>query len=228
MTLRALLMILPLAVPAAQAARPLVTDDARLTDAGACQLETWVRKPDGRGEAWALPACNPGGNLEWTVGGGRLLGGQTTDLVLQAKTLFRRLEPDGWAWGLAAGNVRHPELDAGHNAIGDVYAYLPATVSLAGDRVLIHTNLGWLRSGEGRRHRATWGLGSEAAISGRAALVMETYGQQRQGRPWLQLGVRYWWVPERVQIDTTWGQRAGGGAPWVSVGLRWIGPRWLD
>ena len=49
----------------AQAARPFVTDDARLTTAGSCQLESWIRIcPESR-ESWAQPACNPGGKASY-------------------------------------------------------------------------------------------------------------------------------------------------------------------
>ena len=57
--MRVLASIAALALPPmdALAARPFVTDDARLTTAQSCQLETWVRTyPDSR-EAWALPAA---------------------------------------------------------------------------------------------------------------------------------------------------------------------------
>ena len=47
-----------LAMPfAAQAARPLVTDDARIVDPKACQLETWTRFNRGSTEHWVQPAC---------------------------------------------------------------------------------------------------------------------------------------------------------------------------
>ena len=54
----------------AVAARPFVTDDARLTNAGSCQLESWARLYRDSHETWALPACNPTGNFEVTAGGG--------------------------------------------------------------------------------------------------------------------------------------------------------------
>ena len=72
----------------AQAARPFVTDDARLTAAGSCQLESWTRlnrasKPSARSEEfWAFPACNPSGNFEVTLGaalGRPLEGPQSKD-----------------------------------------------------------------------------------------------------------------------------------------------------
>ena len=89
-------LLLGLAVNSVWAARPFVTDDARLTTAGSCQLESWVRAYRSSQEIWALPACNPTGNLEITVGGGSAkldnAAGWTGDYVFQAKTLFKTLE----------------------------------------------------------------------------------------------------------------------------------------
>ncbi|MBL8427420.1 MAG: hypothetical protein JNM16_08135, partial [Dechloromonas sp.] len=115
------------------AARPFVTDDARLTTAGSCQLESWMRiYPDSK-ELWALPACNPTGNLEFTVGGGRARHDDapaTSDYVFQAKTLFRPLETNDWGIGFAVGTIRHPEINPGPNMLGNTYAYIPLSVSL--------------------------------------------------------------------------------------------------
>ena len=73
MQIRSFFLAMLIAVPAGSAwsARPFVTDDARLTTAGSCQLETWTRMYRDSTEFWALPACNPGGNLELTAGGGQ-------------------------------------------------------------------------------------------------------------------------------------------------------------
>jgi hypothetical protein len=48
----------------AEAARPMLTDDARIVDPKSCQLESWVRDSKHVTEYWALPACNVGENLE--------------------------------------------------------------------------------------------------------------------------------------------------------------------
>ena len=92
----------------------MITDDARITDAKACQLESWVKKNRDSTEYWALPACNFTGNLELTIGGARThddTGTQITDLVFQGKTLFKTLETNGWGIGLDAGTVCHPQDD---------------------------------------------------------------------------------------------------------------------
>ncbi len=203
----------------AHAARPMVTDDARIVDAKACQLESWARKNPHSTEAWALPACNFTGNLELTLGGASTREGdktRTTDVVVQGKTLFKPMDTDGWGIGLAAGTVRHPLAEA-----RDWYAYLPASFSFRDDAVIIHANLGGMREGLARRDRLTWGLGAEARLAERTWLIAETFGQN-QGKPFHQLGLRHWLVPDRIQLDATYGDRNGGGSGerWFSIGLR--------
>jgi hypothetical protein len=44
-------------VPRAHAARPMITDDARVVDEKACQLESWVRRNRDTTE-YSLPACS--------------------------------------------------------------------------------------------------------------------------------------------------------------------------
>lgn len=208
-------------VPQVQAARPMITDDARIVDAKACQLESWVKKNPDSTEIWALPACNFTGNLELTLGGALTReDGQTrtTDAQAQGKTLFKTMEPNGWGIGLAAGTVRHPPANS-----RDWYAYVPTSFSFRNDAVVVHTNLGWLREGETRRNHLTWGLGTEAQLAERTWLIAETFGQN-QGKPFHQLGLRYWLVPNSIQLDATYGNRnrngGGSGERWFSIGLR--------
>jgi hypothetical protein len=145
----------------ARAARPLTTDDASLQDAKACQVELWtVRAHDGR-EDWALPACNVTGNLELALGAARSVadGERHTLGVVQAKTLFKSVEPNGWGAGLVLGD----RFRAGQPN-GDLYAFLPASLSLREDQFFVHANLGWLRRDEGRRHRTTWAVATEGRL----------------------------------------------------------------
>lgn len=220
-----------LAAGPTQAARPMITDDARIVDPKSCQLESWTKFNRDSTEYWAQPACNFTGNLELAIGAARGksdFGVRTTDVLIQGKTLFKTLEPDGWAWGLTVGNVRHPDIHTGNNLIGDVYVNVPATFAFKDDRLFLHTNLGWLREKQVDRNRMTWGLGTEAQLSPSTWLIAETFGQN-QGRPFYQMGLRYWLVPNHVQLDTTYGNRAGSGTQerWFSIGLRLLSPAFL-
>lgn len=225
------LVLALLAAGPAHGARPMVTDDARIVDAKACQLESWAKSNRNSTEYWLQPACNFSGNLELALGAARGrddLGAETTNVLIQGKTLFKALQPDGWSWGLALGNVRHPPIQSGSNLVGDLYAYVPATFSFRDDRAFLHANLGWLRDREFHKNRLTWGLGTEARLAESTWLIAEAFGQN-QGRPFYQMGLRYWLVPDRVQVDATYGNRAGSGTEerWFSIGLRLLSPAFL-
>lgn len=201
---------------AAQAGRPMVTEDATLVDPKTCQFDSWVQKNRHSTEMWAMPACNFTGNVELAAGGALTReAGHThaSDLALQGKTLFKPMEPNGWGVGLAAGMVRYPKANA-----RDWYALIPVSFSLRDDDLLVHTNLGWLRDGRERQDRMTWGLGAELQLTQRVGLTAETYGQDR-GKPFYQFGVRHWLAPERVQLNASYGNRNGGGDRWFSLGL---------
>lgn len=207
----------------------MITDDARIVDAKSCQVESWARTNRGSREYWSLPGCNFTGNLEVTLGGAvtkDASGSQTSDVLMQAKTLFKTLEPNGWSIGLAAGNVRHPHEHGGF--VGDVYAYVPASFSYYDDRLVLHANLGVQRLKTESRTRPTFGLGSETQISSNTWLIAEAF-KQVEGRPFFQAGVRHWLVPNRVQIDATYGNRLGSNSQerWFSIGLRLLSPAFL-
>jgi hypothetical protein len=205
----------------------MITDDARLVDAKSCQVESWVRSNrDNSTEFWALPSCNFTGNLELTLGGARTREAgrtQTTDVQAQAKTLLRRLETNGWGFGLAAGTIGHPD-----GRSRDFYGYVPASFSYRDDRIVLHTNVGALRVGEERRTHLTWGLATEAQLASNTWLIAEMF-RQGDGAPFHQLGLRHWIVPNRLQVDATYGNRNGssGEERWVSIGLRVLTPAFL-
>lgn len=211
-------------------ARPFVTDDARLATEGSCQLESWVRAYPDSQDIWALPACNPTGNLEVTLGGGQQRlgdGGHTEDYILQLKTLVKPLTPNGWGWGLSFGAVRHPEIAPGPNQLGNTYVNLPLSMSWHDDRLLVHVNLGWLRDYATNRRNMTWGLGGEVQLgSPRLRLIAETFGDDNS-RPYWQTGLRYFLIPDLLQLDATAGQQVGGNdaSRWLSFGLRWTPER---
>ncbi len=221
-----LLPILCVVSDTAWAARPFVTDDARLTTAGSCQLESWARVYPNSEELWALPACNPTGNLEITLGGGaaKLEGDArwTDDYVLQAKTLFKTLEPNGWGIGLAIGTIHHPEINAGPNLLGNRYAYVPLSISFADNLLVTHMNGGWLHDKASGNDRATWGAGVELNLDQRWTLIAESFGNSVD-KPYWQAGTRYSLIPGLLQIDATVGRQYGYSDQqrWLSFGVRY-------
>ncbi|SNR77144.1 hypothetical protein SAMN05192560_1007 [Methylobacillus rhizosphaerae] len=215
----------------AMAARPMITDDARVVDPNSCQLESWVKRNRHSTEYWALPGCSPAENMELTLGGAITRedhAAHNTDLMMQAKLLLKSLETDSYGYGVVVGYAQHPRLDNNSSMVGNTYAYLPASASFFSDRLILHTNLGALHDKEKNRTNLTWGIGSEMPVSNTVDLIAEVYGDHRS-RPFYQAGLRYWLVHDRIQIDTTYGNRMNhrGEEQWLSFGLRLLSsPLW--
>lgn len=207
----------------------MITDDARVVDPKACQVEAWAKRISGGTEYWALPACNFTGNAEVTLGGAHgptPTGVHTSDVILQVKSLFRPLERDGWGSGIVAGYQSKPAINENANLLGNFYTYLVNSFVAGSERLVVHTNLGFTHDRESQANRLLWGVGLEGQLQPRLYLIAESYGQN-VGNPFYQGGVRLWIVPDRVQVDATYGNRYGGGERWISMGLRLLSPAFL-
>jgi len=215
--MRSLLAAVLLAAPTAEAARPFVTDDARVVDRGGCQIESVVKRQRRFDEAefWFLPACNPWG-AELTVGH---IGvdstpfGDASTTVLQGKMLLKPLETNGsgfaFSLGVLAGSANKPYV----NGIG--------SFSFFDDRAVVHANLGAWRDGTAKRTRSTWGAGAEVLLMAPWLYgIVESYGTRGE-KPTLHSGLRIWIVPNRLQVDTTAGlQQSTPQRRFATVGLR--------
>lgn len=217
---------------AAHAARPMVTDDARIVDPQACQVETWVRaNQDARGAYWAVPACNPTGNLELTYGAGlvRTSGETRVDAsFVQGKTILKPLERHGWGLGLTLGRSLERASGPGERNAASHYLNLPASLSLRDDDILLHANAGLRRDMAQGRNFGNWGLSSEIRLRERLQLIVETYGEAHS--PTLaQGGLRLWLIPDRLQVDATVGGDLRGTreSRWATIGLRVLTPAFL-
>ena len=197
---------------AAQAARPFVTDDARIVDK--CQIETYYKEQQNYSgnEFWFLPACNTAYaglpfNFEITAGGNRIEGKNNT--ILQAKFLLKTLETNGTGYALSLGTFG-----------GDPYFNTVLSRSILDDRVVFHANLGGFRDTGG-----TWGYGAEVLLwAPRVYGIFESYGQHRE-TPTYHYGARFWVVPDRFQVDMTHGEQTGAGnRRFYTVGLRFLFP----
>jgi hypothetical protein len=197
---------LSLAVPTlCEAARPFNTDDARTVDPDGCQIETFYKEQRAYSgsEFWFLPACNRLG-VEWTVGGNRIEGER--NLVLQAKKLLKPLETGGFGLAMSGGSFG-----------GDAFLNGIASFSLLDDWSVIHTNLGYFEN------RPTWGIGLEQLVlPPRVYAILEMYGERGE-KPTLHGGVRFWVLPNRWQIDSTYGtQQSDPVRRFFTVGLRFL------
>lgn len=209
----------------------MITDDARLVDAKACQIESWWRSNrQGAPEFWAFPGCSPVERLELSAAGAhQSADGQASwgDTLAQAKVLLRPLRANDWGLALTLGRAVE-RAGAGRADASSHYLNLPLSYSLRDDALVLHLNLGHrheLQSGTGRH---TWGLGSELQLRPGLQLITETYGEGG-GRAFLHGGLRYWLVPQRVQIDTTYGTQTqwGSSQRWFTIGVRLLSPPFL-
>ena len=221
--------LLALASATALAARPMIIDDARIVDTKACQVESWRRfNSISNPETWAVPACAPIENLEISWGGAKSHAHEgpnhLTGTLLQGKAIVRELTPNGFGWGVALGQTQNRL----PNNSTTFYLNLPATWSISADTALLHANLGLARDRRDRRGYATWGVGVEVQSWPSVQLIGEIYGEG-SSRPSGQGGLRLWLVPNRVQIDATYGRRfqSAPSQRFFTLGVRLISPAFL-
>jgi hypothetical protein len=225
--LLALAAVWPLSV---QAARPMNTDDANVVDPKGCQLETWVRRTRSSTEQWAVPGCNFWGDVEWSLGGQQRSDDTpwTSGLLLgQAKKRWLRLSDGDWGVSTTLGFINTQPTSDFNATQRDVYFNAPITRALGQDR-FVHLNLGWVQHNRDGSSRPTWGLGGEWPLSPRLIAISEVYAESTTPSQY-QVGLRFWVKPQRVQIDTTYGNVMGSASDqqWISIGLRLLTPAFL-
>ncbi len=165
------------------AAASLLVDDASITHAGQCQLESWARHTRDGLEWTAVPACTVA-DTEWSLGLTRLPGQSAAQWAVGAKRVL--VAPVQRRWGLAAsaslgGTAHRPRSD-------DWNLTVPLTVALdAQDRVQLHLNLGWAHHAhvQGR----TNGVGIDVALHRDWSLLAESARDADRQRS-SQLGLR--------------------------------------
>lgn len=242
----ALLATMALAHAPAWAARPFNTDDARIVDPGGFQVEAFARdqRRESETEYWVLPAHNFGGALdrmEWTLGGNVVHSDALSDsslVVAQVKTLVKPLPEEGvgFAVTLGAGRLKPgvaqdvptpigpadvPDGTSSSRSRLNPFFNLVASLSLAGGQFVFHGNAGMARETREDFTQRVWGLGVEMFSLWRAYPIAEIYGLSGE-KPGTQLGLRWWAIPNRWQIDGTLGWQPADPQRrrWISVGVR--------
>ena len=206
------------------AARPMLTDDARIVDPKACQLESWIRDSKHITEYWALPACNVSENLEVTIGGS--LEGESghssfANELYQMKSIIQPIAINQTGYSIVLGNGRDPKRTM-NKVIQDWYLNVPISYPY-NDRLVIHTNLGVTHLTDEKTEKMNWGLSSEYNYNGRVDLISEIFNQSSNST-YFQFGLRYWLIKNRAQIDTTYMNSFNhiGEDQSFSIGLRLI------
>lgn len=151
-------------------------DDAALTDPGRCQIEAWYARSDrDNDEMTILPACNPSGNLEVTLGISRVQEAQQRDSIteLALKTQLLPLARDRIEVAVSVAGFRSH--DASKFIGGE--ALVPVTVQLS-ERLMSHINVGWGWQ-RGDDDAALLGLAFDYALHEQVSVIAEGYGTHR-------------------------------------------------
>lgn len=232
------LLLLPggLALPAQTSAQQFVTDDAAIVDYRACQVEAWV----GEAASWVLPACQPVSKLEVSAGLGlvREAGGSNPEYVLQGKLLLREGGPGRVGVGLVAGAGFGPLSQVAGDGVAGAFAYVPVSVSIGEDRLILHVNGGWHYERDEHEHngvihadahhQATWAARADLLLPmlrERVTAIGEVFAEGRT-RPEFQVGLRTVLLPGRLGFDVSWGGHTVSGfrgAGWA-LGFAWTPP----
>ena len=227
----AIAVALAVAATAANAGRPLVTEDAQMQPHGACQLETWLQRAGARGEGWAHPGCNPLGAFELSVaaavaredGANRLAYEQ-----LQVKIIPREVGEHPWGAGIVIGTTRDRRIVEARRGRGNPYLVVPVSFAGEDEAWRVHVNTGVQRLRETRETLASWALAMDLRVAPSLYVHPEIYRSER-GRPFCQLGVSYEAAKDRVRLDASYGDRAAfpGRERWFSVGVTFHWPEAL-
>lgn len=208
-------------VPAAWAGRPLVTEDAGVLDAGACEIESYIarfKRPD-LNLLWGQLGCGTGFQTQINAGAGRekTYPGHATVAAVSGKTALRTLtdERAGIAIAYAAYGGQHVD-HLRHEA-----TEIKAVLSVPHDQWLVHANVGWVGTPSSHGDKTTWALALERrGAVGAVDLMGEIFGDDR-GAPWAQLAARWALIPERLFVDGSLGaQFNGANTRQATIGLK--------
>lgn len=189
--------------PLVFAARPLITDDASITDN--CQVESWWQREQGDNSLWVQPACKIA-NIEWALGFAQTSSDEANIFAAAAKKEFLNLDED--SFGLTF-QLAH-EFAEGQANQAETHLNFALSKYLVSEDVLLHVNLGrFIRA----KQTDDWFLAAATEwqfLENHFAFV-EAY-RESAGRPFYQLG--YFWeiVPDQWQWDINYGNQLSSSA----------------
>ncbi len=199
----------------------MVVDDAGVVDYRAFQLETWI----GTEESWILPAYSPLRGLE--LAAGAVITEDETFAVTEAKYMFRTPANNRAGFGLVAGTLIAP--------FGEFYTYVPVTLPLFEERVVLHGNAGYtleryeIDHGDHTHshddHFFTWGARTDVALAGPVTLLGGLFGVNDE-TPDFQVGLRLEILPGLLEMDFTYGNNFSRDSSGLgfTAGIAWTPP----
>jgi hypothetical protein len=215
--------------PSAGAAEPFVTDDARILERGACQLETGTRRQPAAREFWLLPTCNLWLNIEAQFGRTTAVAddqARSVSNVVQLKGLWRELERDGYGigWSVSSEARRHPA--TGQKRVSEHEVTLLASRAVLSDKFTVHANFGGRWNRDDQRGALTAGALGELELNSRVALLAEVYGSSHVRRGF-QAGMRVSVIPDHLDLTLTRGgdDRNERGSRYWALGIQIVSPK---
>lgn len=213
------------AVPACLAGRPLVTEDAGVLDAQACEVQAYALRQTERDASPAQGAhvdlaCGVGSGTQLGLGYQRIRqdGESNRTLEFNGKTAIRAMseQETGLAVAYGYGQASNPGSPLAHDQL-----VLRLAASRPVGDFLVHGNLGLLRTRSSPRNNLVWALAAEReGALGPVDLAVEVFGDNRNPA-WAQLAARWVLIKERLNLDASIGQQASGSRPrLVTVGLK--------
>jgi hypothetical protein len=208
---------------AAEAGRPLQTEDAGVLDRGDCELELVAARErgehptvdSGRGQL----GCGIGLRSQVALALGRAQGdGERADLAgLVGKSALLPLTEESTgvalAWAVGFARPRGGDFDRESYEVR-------AVVTHPIGAWLLHGNVGWSRSEVERLDRTVWGAAVERTGLGPVDAMFEFFGERGE-RAWANAGLRWNAVPGKVFVDGSYGrQMQGDGESLVTLGLK--------
>lgn len=210
---------------AAQAARPLATDDAAVNPAAVCQIESWVdRSDDGHATVFA-PACGLTDtlelDLEFVRGSPRKAIGHERTIALKWADADVKL--GDWRFGAKLGFTQAKEPGASHWSDASRPLLLGLASLPLSERLALHLNLGHERRPTDGNSAAVYGAALAWTPIEPVLLFAEWNGDNRSA-PLRTVGGRWWLLQDTLGLDLTWTRQAAtSGSTVVGVGLCWYG-----
>lgn len=187
-------------------------DEEDAVEPGDCELELQRERKTLRGgpselESTVQLGCGIGLRTELVVAVARQRSGSAREesIDFEAQTWLGRVGGLGWTLELGASRERESgtrwQLAAHKAAI--VAAYQPS------DAWVVDAKLGAVRDRIQRRHTTVWELAVEHEVSDPLVVRAALEGNDRRGRPFATIELKYEFWPDRARVNLSYGGRSG-------------------
>lgn len=185
-------------------ADPLLnTDDASITTAYSCQLESAYSSNNGVRSYQLTPACNVHSNLEISFGYHAIHDlDRVHGFSAQAKTVLKPIQNN---WSAATSlMLTWDDLSERYSNL-DWFLNVPVSFNFRDPRWGLNTNLGYQYTHD-HRDLIRWGISTHYALTDRLGLSIETFNQDRQA-PFIQTAMQYSLIPNILTLEAALGDR---------------------